>query len=74
MPGKIFYRERRLGEEGFEQPRYQLVALAGVDLEVFGKHLRFSELKYIAGLLDADLIRLPSLPLPAETEETLEIG
>ena len=74
MPGKIFYRERRLSEEGFEQPRYQLTALAGVELEVFGSHLRLSELKYIARLLDAELVLLPGLSLPEESEETLEIG
>jgi len=74
MPGKIFYRERRLGEEGFKQPRYQLTAMAGVELEVFGSHFRLSELKYIARMVDAELVLLPGLSLSEEMEDTLEIG
>jgi len=71
MPGKIFYRERRVGESGFEQPRYQLTALAGVNLELYGKHLRLSELRYVAAVLGAELILLPA---GEDAEERIEIG
>jgi hypothetical protein len=73
MPGKIFYRERRLSEKGFEQPRYQLTALAGVELEILGCHLRLSELKFIARMVDADLVLLPPPSPSDEMVETLEI-
>jgi hypothetical protein len=58
MPGKIFYRERRLVGEGEKKPRFMLVAVAGVDMKVYGQHLRKSELDQIAEAVGADLILL----------------
>jgi len=40
MAGKIFYRERHKLVDGSKQPRYILVAVSGVDLKVYGQHLR----------------------------------
>ena len=40
MPGKIFYRERQKAGEGKKQPRFKLVAVADVNLKVYGKHLQ----------------------------------
>ena len=39
MAGKIFYREREKITEGKKQPRFKLVAVADVNLKVYGKHL-----------------------------------
>lgn len=58
MPGKIFYRERQKASEGKKQPRFKLVAVADVNLKVYGKHLRRSELEQIATAVGAELILL----------------
>jgi hypothetical protein len=58
MPGKIFYRERRKVEEGEKKPRFNLVAVADVNLKIHVKHLRKSELEQIAEAVGAELIQL----------------
>lgn len=58
MAGKIFYRERRKLVDGSKQPRYILVAVSGVDLKVYGQHLRMSELKQIGEAVGAELVPL----------------
>jgi len=60
MAGKIFYRERRKVGEGEKKPRYKLVAVAGIDMKIYGKHLRKGELEQIAGAVGADLVLLKS--------------
>lgn len=62
MAGKLFYRERKKYVDGSHTPRYQLVAIQGLDLKVQGKHLRMSELKCIADEVGAELIALPRGP------------
>lgn len=39
-------------------PRFTLVAVAGVDLKIFARHLRKSELEHIASDIGAELIEL----------------
>ncbi|WP_221249836.1 hypothetical protein [Desulfuromonas versatilis] len=73
MPGMIFYRKRLVAEGGLEQPRFQLVALAGVNLQIHGRHLRLGELRFIAEALDAELIQL-SAPESGAEKETMERG
>jgi hypothetical protein len=58
MAGKIFYRERRKVGEGEKKPRFKLVAVAGVDMKVYGKHLRKKELEQIAEAVGAELVLL----------------
>jgi hypothetical protein len=58
MPGKIFYRERRKVGEGEKKPRFSLVAVSGIDLTVYSKHLRKKELDQIAEHVGAELIIL----------------
>ncbi len=58
MPGKMFYRERVKVGEGARQPRFILVATAGVDMRVYGQHLRKKELEQIAQEVGAELILL----------------
>ncbi len=62
MPGKLFYRQRRKYVDGSKTPRYQLAAVFGVDLKVCGKHLRMSELKFLAEEVGAELVELPRGP------------
>ena len=59
MPGKIFYRERTKMKEGASQPHYALLAVADINLKVYGHHMRMSELKFIAETLGAELVALP---------------
>ena len=59
MAGKIFYRERTKSVEGKKQPRFRMVAVADVNLKIFGKHLRKSELETIAQTVGAELVLLP---------------
>jgi hypothetical protein len=58
MPGKIFYRERLKVGKGEKKPRFMLIAVAGLDMKVYGKHLRKSELEQIAKAVGAKLILL----------------
>jgi hydroxymethylpyrimidine/phosphomethylpyrimidine kinase len=58
MAAKIFYRERVKIGEGDRQPRFKLVAIAGIDMKLYGKHLRKSELKQIAEAIGAELVLL----------------
>jgi hypothetical protein len=58
MAGKIFYRERVKIGKGEKKPRFMLVAVAGLDMKVYGKHLRKSELEQITKAVGAKLILL----------------
>jgi hypothetical protein len=59
MAGKIFYRERTKSVEGKQQPRFRIVAVADVNLKIFGEHVRKSELEAIAQAVGATLVLLP---------------
>lgn len=69
MSGKIFYRQRTKMKDGAHQPRYILVAVADLNLKVYGSHLRMSELKFIAESLGAELVALPRGPKHEMDEE-----
>ena len=56
--GKIFYRERTKIGTGKKAPRYKLVAVSGLELKVYAKHLRKQELEQIAKAAGADLVLL----------------
>jgi hypothetical protein len=62
MAGQIFYRERQKAKEGAKTPRYRIIAVNGVDLKVYGNHLRKAELDQIAQAAKADLIALKRGP------------
>ncbi len=58
MPGKIFYRERlKVGTEE-KKPRFMVVAVAGMDMKVYGQHMRKKELEQIALAVGAELVLL----------------
>jgi len=73
MPGHIFYRERVKNLEERKQPRYKMIAVAGVDLRVFGKHLRRSELDQIANKIGAELVLLTHGDKKYKQEEEDEV-
>jgi hypothetical protein len=58
MAGKIFYRERGKVGKGEKKPRFRLVGVADVNLKIYGKHLRKSELEQIAEAVGAELVHL----------------
>jgi len=58
MAGKIFYRERGKVGKGEKKPRFRLVAIADVNMKIYGKHLRKSELEQIAEKMGAELVLL----------------
>lgn len=58
MPGAIFFRKRQTVDEGEQTPRFNVVAVAGVDLKIHGKHLRKNELEQIAAAVGAELVEL----------------
>ena len=72
MAGKIFYRHRTKMQDGAHQPRHVLVAVADVDLKVYGQHMRMSELKFIAEAVGAELVELPRGPKHGEEGEEEE--
>lgn len=55
---KIFYRERTKVGSGKKAPKYKLVAVAGIEMKVYAKHLRKQELDQIAKTVGADLVLL----------------
>ena len=69
MAGKIFYRERVKIQDGAKTPRFRVVAVAGVDLKVYARHLRKCELQHIAEEIGAELVLLRSGPKHAEGQE-----
>lgn len=62
MAGKIFYRERQKMVDGAKQPRYIISAISDVNLKVYGKHMRMSELKQVAESVGAELVPLKRGP------------
>lgn len=58
MTGKIFYRDRRKVDKGEKKPRFRVVGVSGVDLKIFAKHLRLSELQHMAEATGAELVQL----------------
>ena len=58
MAGKIFYRERGKVGKGEKKPRFRLVAVADMNMKIYGKHLRKNELDQIAETVGAELVLL----------------
>ncbi len=58
MPCIIFCRERGKVSEGEKKPRFKLLAVSGVDIQFYGKHLRRKELEQIAAAVGAKLVMI----------------
>ena len=73
MGGKIFYRERGKVGEGEKKPRFRLVAVADLNLKVYGKHIRRNELEQIAKSVGAELVLLPSPTGEGKYKDEVEV-
>ena len=56
---KIFVRERRHAGRRTGRPRFAIVAVQGVDLQVFVPRIRRIELKALASEIGAEVVYLP---------------
>ena len=72
MAGKIFYRERIKVGKGEKKPRFMLVAVADMNVKIYGQHVRKSELEQIAEATGAELILLKSGG--GKYKEEVEVG
>lgn len=66
---KIYVRERLKVENGIEQPRFQVVAVAGGGLHLYAGRLRKTELEQIAKDAGADIVYLEPIPEDLKTKE-----
>jgi hypothetical protein len=74
MPGKIFFRKRQRYVDGAGMPRYLLMAVAGLNIEVYGQHLRMSELKAIAEATGAELVENTQQPATIFNSDMVSCG
>jgi hypothetical protein len=58
---KIFYRDRTKIGEGKKSPRFKLVAVSGLDMKIYAKHIRKQELEQIAESTGAELVLLAAI-------------
>jgi len=58
---KIFYRDRTKIGEGKKSPRFKLVAVSGIDMKIYAKHMRKQELEQIAEATGAELVLLAAI-------------
>jgi hypothetical protein len=72
MAGKIFYRQRIKVGKGEKKPRFMLVAVADMNVKIYGQHVRKSELEQIAEATGAELILLKSGG--GKYKEEVEVG
>lgn len=62
MKAKIFCRERTKVDKGEKKPRFRVVAVCGVDLDIYADHFRKKEIEMIAGEVGAELVMLEADP------------
>ena len=58
MSAKIFVRERTRVKDGAKKPRFAIVAVSGLELQIVSQHVRKQELEEIASHLEAEVIYL----------------
>ena len=73
MAGKIFYRERIKVGEKENKPRFNLVAVAGVNITFYAEHLKKKELEEIAASVGAELDLIKAPKDGTVKEEEIEI-
>ncbi len=62
MAGKIFFHERGKVKEGSKTPRFRVLAVSGIDLQIYGNHFRKKELQKIAKATNSKLVALERDP------------
>jgi hypothetical protein len=56
---KIFVRNRHRVDRGAGQPRFAIVAVEGLDLKIYARHIRRKELETLAESVGAEVVYLP---------------
>jgi hypothetical protein len=56
---KIFVRNRRRIGKGAGEPRFAIVAVEGLDLKIYARHIRRKELETLAESVGAEVVYLP---------------
>ena len=56
---KIFVRNRRQIKKGARRPRFTMVAVEGLDLNIFTSNIRRRELEALSEAVGAEVIYLP---------------
>ncbi len=56
---KIFIRSRRRFGRGAGVPRFEIVAVEGLDLKVYARHIRRKELEALSEAVGAEIVYLP---------------
>jgi hypothetical protein len=56
---RIFVRNRRRVGLGAGQPRFAIVAVEGLDLKIYARHIRRKELEALSAAVGAEVVFLP---------------
>ena len=56
---KIFVRNRRRVGKGAGEPRFTIVAVEGLDLKIYARHIRRKELEALSESVGAEVVYLP---------------
>lgn len=56
---KIFVRNRHRIGKGAGQPRFAIVAVEGLDLKMYARHIRRKELEALSEAVGAEVVYLP---------------
>ncbi len=56
---KIFVRSRRRFGKGAGVPRFEIVAVEGLDLKVYARHIRRKELEALSEAVGGEIVFLP---------------
>lgn len=57
---KIFVRNRHRVGRGAGQPRFAVVAVEGLDLKIYARHMRRTELEALSESVSAEVVYLPA--------------
>ena len=57
---KIFVRNRHRVGKGAGQPRFAFVAVEGLDLKIYARHIRRKELEALSEAVGAEIVYLPT--------------
>jgi len=60
LMAKIFVRNRHRVGRGAGQPRFAVVAVEGLDLKIYSRHMRRQELEALSESVGAEVVYLPA--------------
>lgn len=62
MTGKIYVRERQKVGEGVKQPKFRIVAVSGIPVQIEATHFRKIEIEQIAKDFGAEIVYFEPVP------------